>query len=304
LIQLPVDKREVAAVHCPPASLARRRGAHCDHLAQKERLKGVKNFGRTVKAQATSTKRGQITAEQQLRWHTAVQEALDCQQQVNKPEAEHLTLQDCFCGNLDKTCLVANADGGVQVIACASKKKTEKNTDDSRASIASLRIGLASGAQRPFPFLAKGVQTDRKSIANLLKERCPKGSQVVMSASACVPDDASLKLVPMFAKGIRQMEVIKDHPDWWMTLTCDGFSSHTIDAANVVFSEHKIQIVKEEGDTSQANQSCDQEVAKRDKSFMRMNLAFVRRRLGSKKIDQWMLVALAIDAQLKVTEPD
>jgi len=35
-----------------------------------------------------------------------------------------------------------------------------------------------------------------------------------------------------------------------------------------------------------------------------MNLAFVRRPLGSKKIDQWTLIALAIDAQLKVAELD
>jgi len=114
---------------------------------------------------------------------------------------------------------VANADGSIRVIASAAKKKTEKNTDDSRVSIASLRIGLASGTQGPFAFLAKGVRMDRKSIKNLLKERCPKGSQVVMSASAYMTDDTWLKLVPMFAKGMREMEVIKDHPDWWMTLT-------------------------------------------------------------------------------------
>jgi len=130
---------------------------HYDYLVWKERLKGVKNFGRTVKAQATTTKRGQITIEQQLRWHTAVQEALDYQREVNKPEAEHLTLQDYFFGHLYETCLMANADGSIQVIASASKKKTEKNADDSRASITSLRIGLASGTQGPFTFLAKGV---------------------------------------------------------------------------------------------------------------------------------------------------
>jgi len=69
---------------------------------------------------------------------------------------------------------------------------------------------------------------DRKLITNLLKECYPKGSQLVMSASAYMTDDTWLKLVPTFAKGIRQMEVIKDHPDWWMTLTCDGFSSHAV----------------------------------------------------------------------------
>jgi len=123
---------------------------------------------------------------------------------------------------------MANADGSVQVIASLSKKKTEKNTDDSRASITSLQIGLASGAQGPFIFLAKGIRMDWKSIAKALKERCPPGSQVPMSPSAYMTDKTWLKLAPIFAKGIRSLDVIKDHPDWWMTLTCDGFSSHTI----------------------------------------------------------------------------
>jgi len=109
---------------------------------------------------------------------------------------------------------------------------------------------------------------DRKSIAKALEERCPAGSQALMSPSAHMTDKTWLKLVPTFAKGIRSLDVIKDHPDWWMTLTCDGFSSHAVDKANEIFSKHKIKIVKEEGDTSQVNQSHDQKVAKKDKSLM------------------------------------
>ena len=258
---------------------------HYDYLVRKDRLKGVKNSGRTVKAQATTSKRGQITVEQQLRWHTTAQEALDFQRRVNKPTNKYLELEDHFFGNLDETCLMANADGTVRVIGSASKKKTEKNTDDSRASITSLRIGLASGAQGPFTFLAKGVRVDRKSISTLLKEQCPKGSQVIMSPSAYMTDDTWLKLVPGFAKGIRELEVVKDHPDWWLTLTCDGFSSHTIDTANEIFAQHKIAIIKEEGDASQVNQSYDQQVAKKDKSFMRMKIHCSNR--GAAKVLQY-----------------
>jgi len=93
--------------------------------------------------------------EQQLRWHATVEEALGFQRKMNQPADEYLMLEDHFLGNLDETCLMANADGSVRVIASLSKKKTEKNTDDSRASITSLRIGLASGTQGPFTFLAK-----------------------------------------------------------------------------------------------------------------------------------------------------
>jgi len=99
------------------------------------------------------------------------------------------------------------------------------------------------------------------------------------------------------------MHIVKDHPDWWMTLTCDGFGSHVIDKAVEPFDKHKIQIVKEEGDASQVNQSCDQDIAKKDKNHMRDNLEPVRHKLG-KKVDQWSLIALAIDAQLQVSAED
>ena len=90
---------------------------------------------------------------------------------------------------------------------------------------------------------------DRKSITilPLVKEQCPTGSQVVMSPSAYVTDETWLKLAPTFAKGARALEVVKDHPDWWMTLTWDGFSYHTIDRANEIFTECKILNIKEEG---------------------------------------------------------
>jgi len=75
------------------------------------------------------------------------------------------------------------------VIASSPKKKTEKNADDSRASIASPQIGLASGTQGAFAFLAKGVRMDRKSIAKALKDRCPNRSQAIMSPSAHMTDE-------------------------------------------------------------------------------------------------------------------
>jgi len=239
---------------------------HCDHLVRQKRLRGVKNFGRTVKAQATASKRGRIAVEQQLHRHATLQEALDFQREVNEPTNEQLEVEDFFFGNLDETCLMAKADGSVRVIASAWKKKTKKNMDDSRASITSLRIGPASGTQGPFAFLAKGTQMDRKSITRLPKEQCPAGSQVVMLPSACMTDETWLKSAPMFTKGKHALEVVKDHPDWWMTLTCNGFGSHAIDRANKIFAECKMSIVNEEGDASQVSQSHDQQVAKKNKS--------------------------------------
>jgi len=50
-------------------------------------------------------------------------------------------------------------------------------------------------------------------------------------------------------------------------------------------------------------QHCDQIVAKQDESWMQNHLSLARRKLGA-KLDQWTLIALAVDAQLKITKDD
>jgi len=149
---------------------------HFDYLVCMKRSKEVKNHGHAVKAQPTTTKRTQITIDQQPRWHVVVEEALEFQKRVSLPEKECEQFQDYFLGNLDKTCLMAYVNGAVRVTASQGKKKTKKNANDSRISITSLRIGLASGFQGPFTFLAKGTRMDRPSINTILKERCPSVS--------------------------------------------------------------------------------------------------------------------------------
>ena len=65
------------------------------------------------------------------------------------------------------------------------------------------------------------------------------------------------------------MPVIRDHPDWWVTMTLYGFESH-IDVNKLeVFTEFNIVVCKEEGDTLQVNQPYDQSVAKYDKLMIR-----------------------------------
>ena len=254
---------ELSQCGCP-----KKAANHFDYLVRKRRLVGVKNFGRTVKAQATTTKRSQIHVEQQLRWHTTVDEALQEQRRLNHPIAAFELCQDHFFGNMDETCLMANADGAVRVLASAGKKKTEKNSNDSRVSITSLRVGMASGDQGPFTFLARGNRFDRPSVKKVIKERCPSGSNVHMSPSAYLTDEVYLQLVLDLCRGIRQMPVIKEHPDWWVILSLDGFGSHVnVNAAHEIFHNHRIMVIKEEGDTSHVNQAYDQFVAKQVSSF-------------------------------------
>ncbi|KAG7372912.1 hypothetical protein IV203_033636 [Nitzschia inconspicua] len=105
---------------------------HYDYLVRKKKLIGVKRNGRVTTAQPTTTKRSQVTPAQQLRWHTAFEDALNTQKRLNLPADEFAQVHDSFVGNLDESCFMANADGSVKVVGSAAKTKTEKITDDCR----------------------------------------------------------------------------------------------------------------------------------------------------------------------------
>ena len=64
------------------------------------------------------------------------------------------------------------------------------------------------------------------------------------------------------------MPVVKNYPDLWMAITLDGFGYNVEGDALIVFVDHYILIVKEEGDTSQVCQAYDNEVAKSNKLHM------------------------------------
>jgi hypothetical protein len=84
-----------------------------------------------------------------------------------------------------------------------------------------------------------------------------------------------------------------------VVLTLDGFSSHlNVPEAMDVFHEHKIFIVKEEGDASDTNQPYDQAVAKDDKKNIRYLLDTCRIKI--KNITQWDLIATCIIALKQV----
>ncbi len=52
----------------------------------------------------------------------------------------------------------------------------------------------------------------------------------------------------LIAQGIYLMPHIKDHPDWQVCLTLDGFSSHLVPAGLAPFTAANITIIKEEGE--------------------------------------------------------
>ena len=121
---------------------------HYDYLVRSGHLKGLKRGGRVVTCQKTTTKRSQITMEQQLRWHASVDFALSEQVRLNLPADEFEQVKEHFFCNMDESCLLGS-DGTVKVIGSASKSKTEKIMGDCRSSITVLRTGAAGDSSGP-----------------------------------------------------------------------------------------------------------------------------------------------------------
>ena len=102
-------------------------------------------------------------------------------------------------------------NGEIKVIASASRKKTEKRTNETRESITTVRTGFCSGDQAGCYFLAKGKRIERNNFKDLCKNfNTPKVSKVIMTPSAYMKDDAWLELLPHLCKSIREMNVIKE----------------------------------------------------------------------------------------------
>jgi hypothetical protein len=84
-----------------------------------------------------------------------------------------------------------------------------------------------------------------------------------------MPNKAWEAIVPLLCDGIRAMEGINNHLDWWIVLSLDRFRSHLVGKLLKEFAKHKILVIKEEGDTSHVSQAYNQLVAKSDKKFTR-----------------------------------
>jgi hypothetical protein len=114
-------------------------------------------------------------------------------------------------------------------------------------------------------FTADSMQ--KKHFAHIHK--APIGSFVEMTPNVYMTNKVWMKIVPHLCNGIRAMEGIKNHPDWWIVLSLNGFGSHLVGRSLEEFAKCKILVIKEEGDTSQVSQAYNQLVAKSDKKFTR-----------------------------------
>ncbi len=244
---------------------------HYDWMNCAKKLPQLKNNGQVQYAQAMTTKRACIRVEQQLRWHNTIECVWEEHQQVNQPSDEFATLQLHFQLNLNETS-VPGCNGNICIVGSAKVKKHEKTMQDNHDSVTIVRIGSASGETGPWIFLLKGKKgLEKNHPLRNLERNFPgvlAGSKVVMTPNAYMTNEAWIKLTPFIANGIRNMAVIKDHPDWMVCMTLDEFGSHLVPEALQPFTDAKIEVVKEEGDTLQVTQANDQLVAKEDKKLI------------------------------------
>ena len=110
-------------------------------------------------------------------------------------------------------------------------------------------------------------------------------------------DESWCKIAPKLCKGLRKMKGVVD--GMWMVLSLDGFGSHLVGDALLIFSDHLILVLKEEGDTSQVSQAYDQYVAKNDKRFTREILDKYKYH-STHVLNQWELILVINTALNKV----
>jgi len=212
-------------------------------------------------------------------------------------------LKNFFTLNLDESCVMAS-EGIVRVLGNAEKTKHEKNIQDNRDSITTVRTGSAGNVDGPRIYLAKGKTCDLESFNDFgAHYDSPPGSCVVMTPNAYMTNEAWKTIYPKLCKGIREMRVICDHPDKWIVFSLDGFGSHLCPESLLVFNEYKILVIKEEGDTSQVSQAYDQLVAKLDKKYAREMLEVTKMHL-KKQTCQWQLIIIVNEALNEVAKTE
>ena len=212
--------------------------------------------------------------------------------------SEHFTL------NLDEMNTMASM-GSTHIIGAKAKKKHEKNESDSRISITTVECGSAAGADGPSMYLMKGDKMP-KTYKALFDDRkwlerhgAPRNSFCVLTPAAFMTNAAWDESAEELARGIRQMPVIKDHPNYWVILHLDGFKSHVMTyAAQMMFRRYKIMVVKENSHSSQINQAFDQAPAKQAKAETRRWLPSVWNCPNLIRImDQWTLLCVFMTGQ-------
>ena len=260
---------------------------------------------KTMKVQPTTSDRTNINVAQQYRWHRMVDQEYSYLREVNTGRCRKTSkvfgevIQHCIVG-LDEMCLMSDHHGNLRVIASANNKKHEKLLQDCRVSITIVRTGTPGGATGPTIFVLKGVQAKKEfSDDCLLKYGMDVGSTIRMTESAYMTDVAWLQASKAIVKGYRHLPYVRDNEQWLVLELLDGFKSHeNVLEAHRLRAANNIRSLKEESNSSHANQGYDQEATKTDKKNATESLYDQRNvktvQTGKTHIDQYDLVLIGI----------
>ena len=93
-----------------------------------------------------------------------------------------------------------------------------------------MRCGNAAGSNGPVVFVGVGMQENMNRLFTSRRltnvYNLPEGSRMLLNKSGYMDDETWVQVVESMAPGIRQMPVIRDHPNWEALLSYDGFKSH------------------------------------------------------------------------------
>ena len=155
--------------------------------------------------------------------------------------------------NTDESLMVAS-NGNLRVVGSTDMLKHKKIIDENRDSISSLRAGSSAGEDGLRIYMTKGEKMDLETLRGdfAKKHNVPPGLGVYSTPNAYLNDKTWRNIAPALWEGIRMMPVVRYYSYCWTVLTLDGFESHLDPAALLIFSKHKILLVKEEVDTLQA----------------------------------------------------
>jgi hypothetical protein len=115
----------------------------------------------------------------------------------------------------------------------------------------SVECGSAAGVDGPTMYLMAGaampthLESQYGNSKWLEQHGASAGSFVHMTPSAFMTNAAWDACALKLAQGIRNMPVIRDHPEMVVVLHLDGFKAHVMTyAAQLIFREHNIMVVK------------------------------------------------------------
>ena len=100
------------------------------------------------------------------------------------------------------------------MVASKAVKKHQTNIDDNRGTINISCCGLAPGVVGPSFYLVKAEKIDLQTFKGNFakKHKALPGSKFIPTPNSYMTGKVWNNLAPVFAKGLRDLPVIKDYP--------------------------------------------------------------------------------------------